>query len=768
VVPLYPTSGPFWNDYVKADGTTRFDATDTACDPASDGPTYEACIHAGEVRALRVPGASSCAGLTATDALGAFDWTCIVKAGQAWVVSSALKPAKHLADLIDFTAGVLRTNSLTVTSGGSTLAASAPAVWWANPVRSEKAGIASGGVVAVHTIVIAPVGSAGRYYVNAQKAAMVVEPGTTVTGDMNVTGSFAWVEGRFQNQSTASVGGGSFSVIRGLRSDGSLGSGVTIQTCKACVATDLEGNRASSVAAGGSNISLAKLTGCRIQRATSVGSLKHGILLGDITSSVLEDFTDTNSANIGLGSLRVVGSTLRRLSVQGSGGDGYQLYDTMTSTFDDVSLNQAGTYGYYLSSSASGPGSRAINGGNRFRRVRAIGAQLEGISIRGEVNATVFDDVLVADNGRGNSVGGLYVGSGPAMSFYNVRVSGSSDGVHIGSYPARFANVITSGTDIGLRAFPPAGGHVLQNVTAVDGSVRNVYSQGRTGTYSNVLSVNGGVGWLGDGTSLGTFPQLNFNSVVTDNATAGISLALNIDWFQFSGVLKVGSNAGSGDCSIVAGAKGITNACAMANGSTAAVTVGGSAAATFVGRVASDAANTTDTAGAATYATTLDFSAFDNPERAWGLAGAGAWPHVSQQGPCKGTSACAIYDWSLRAADTLARNITPLPSGNDTLTSIYVNTPSPTAQANCDYDDPGTVFSTTPIAHCETTFLRGAVEIVDDGIGDDDTLCESNETCLYSPNAGGYQGHGSLISAGAFTPGTLTGITLVRYETNGR
>lgn len=42
------------------------------------------------------------------------------------------------------------------------------------------------------------------------------------------------------------------------------------------------------------------------------------------------------------------------------------------------------------------------------------------------------------------------------------------------------------------------------------------------------------------------------------------------------------------------------------------------------------------------------------------------------------------------------------------------------------YDDPGTTFSATTSPHRETTFLRGAVQIPDDGIGDDDARYESN------------------------------------------
>ncbi len=60
---------------------------------------------------------------------------------------------------------------------------------------------------------------------------------------------------------------------------------------------------------------------------------------------------------------------------------------------------------------------------------------------------------------------------------------------------------------------------------------------------------------------------------------------------------------------------------------------------------------------------------------------------------------------------------------------------------------------------------------MDDGIGNDNLLCESNEICLYMPNIGSYQGYGDLVSAGAFTDSTtggLTGITLMEYENNGR
>ena len=56
-----------------------------------------------------------------------------------------------------------------------------------------------------------------------------------------------------------------------------------------------------------------------------------------------------------------------------------------------------------------------------------------------------------------------------------------------------------------------------------------------------------------------------------------------------------------------------------------------------------------------------------------------------------------------------------------------------------------------------------------DLIGNDNGLCESGETCLYTPNLGSYQGHGALVPVGnAFVPGLLTNVTLLRYSVNGR
>jgi hypothetical protein len=131
------------------------------------------------------------------------------------------------------------------------------------------------------------------------------------------------------------------------------------------------------------------------------------------------------------------------------------------------------------------------------------------------------------------------------------------------------------------------------------------------------------------------------------------------------------------------------------------------------------------------------------------------------RGRCIGTNTCQLWDFGLSAADTLLRERLPLPDGDD----VVLHTWSAAAAGPCGVIAGGATWTGTA---CQSTFLRGAIELLEDGAGDDDGLCESNEACLYLPNLGAYQGDGPLVSAGAFVDGQLTGITLLRRATNGR
>ena len=78
-------------------------------------------------------------------------------------------------------------------------------------------------------------------------------------------------------------------------------------------------------------------------------------------------------------------------------------------------------------------------------------------------------------------------------------------------------------------------------------------------------------------------------------------------------------------------------------------------------------------------------------------------------------------------------------------------------------------YSLTDLATPPHTFLVNAVEIMGDEIGNENGLCESNESCIYSPNFGVYQGEGDYLSNGTclFVDGTVSGVTMYAYPTNG-
>lgn len=69
---------------------------------------------------------------------------------------------------------------------------------------------------------------------------------------------------------------------------------------------------------------------------------------------------------------------------------------------------------------------------------------------------------------------------------------------------------------------------------------------------------------------------------------------------------------------------------------------------------------------------------------------------------------------------------------------------------------------------CQSTFLLNAGELLGDGAGNENGLCESNETCVVTANVGFYQGHGSLSGAGSIgAGGAVETVTLQSYASNG-
>jgi hypothetical protein len=405
-----------------------------------------------------------------------------------------------------------------------------------------------------------------------------------------------------------------------------------------------------------------------------------------------------------------------------------------------------------------------------------------GIEVRDGRNNR-FEDILVASSASSATGRGLTITTTLGF-FQNVRIFGvRRGGLLVGSFSrgTRLANVLVAGGETMLEngASTGRGGNVIQNATFANAHRDPVFQQ-VTGAslyvsdrgpkmLLNVLGLNSHFGLLNNSV-LGQYYPYYENLVLVGNTDVAISLNNNAS-LHLAGEVRLGRDTVGNVCFALAGSLGLSETCQNEAPSTANITPTATDLDVVVGPVTSDSANASDTGGTAPYATTLDFTTFETPERGWGKTGASQWPGVDQRGWCTTGDTCQIYDFSLRATDTTARNIVAaIPTGNDVLVSFEEGPDStdPTDQAYCDTNSPGSVYVAGTPGTCQATFLKNAVELMFDGIGDDDNFCESNETCLFSPNAGAYQGHGPLVSAGTFVDGQITGVTLMRYQTNGR
>lgn len=178
-----------------------------------------------------------------------------------------------------------------------------------------------------------------------------------------------------------------------------------------------------------------------------------------------------------------------------------------------------------------------------------------------------------------------------------------------------------------------------------------------------------------------------------------------------------------------------------------------------VGKVTTDdSANTSDSSGQGASPSTVEPFRFISPFRTWGKNPSGGWPSVDSQGACVG--ACRIFDWAIKAGDINLLN------RSDDFTNVNGGW---TDNTTC----PAAVHGDKTIVYLSKKYLSNAAEILFDGIGNDDGLCESNEACLYQPNVGAYMGHGpfegtpNCVFQDGVSADAVTNIKMFRYPQNG-
>ncbi|MFO7592415.1 MAG: right-handed parallel beta-helix repeat-containing protein [Pseudomonadota bacterium] len=807
VQPLYSNAAS-WLGFVENDGVDEYSASNAYCS-SDDAATQAGCLHGGEYRTILLQHLNSCENVSATDDLGLFDWTCIDSNGIR-LVTSGLKAGKYMSDMMDFTGIGFKPNFVTVFDG-ATYDSTSPAIWWNNKVIQNNTGanLKSG---TVHLIT----DSIARRYYMGERTALIMKPGTTLFAPSGNTYSsatvhtgsyvfdFLWFEGNIQGNQVANTEGigwsrGHASVISNTTVEGMSGVGIEVSGSHLkMIDVNSSNNGRGIIIYGGSNSTFQNLTvskniGSGIRTNVYGSTFKNvvandnadgtGIELGYVNNATISNLTANNNAT--------------GIEILGAGSD----YEPVT--IDGLTAN--GNAGIGVTVGGVGKGSNIAN-------IAAHNNGDDGAHI-GLYDSSVAENVATTFNGGD----GLYI-NGSRAKYINIRTA--NNGASGVSSTYNYGNTIQGATSTNNAGagfnFIKTGGLIAENILATNNAGSgiqynmNVTSGFDPGVFMNVTSANNvGDGFLihgGHATQLSSILLVNnggsgfvtglvdgytedfvINNMLSAN-NSGFGIELHSDNDYFTGLLEVGTNAG-GDCSVDPGTtqypttnagltqggsgKNPTYVCGISGLSDATLIDGIDASSTVVAEVFDDdTANSDDVSGAALFDNITDWSSFEHAYRVWGADGPTAFADAGNQGACNTQgSDCRIWDWSISTADLgdagtvpASYDVLALPGGNDTLTIDWDGF-SPDSQEYCDTNFPG---STWDGVTCISTYLRNATEISGDGIGNDNALCESGETCLYTPNIGAYQGHGALVNAGTFTNGELTGITLMKHESLGR
>ena len=460
-------------------------------------------------------------------------------------------------------------------------------------------------------------------------------------------------------------------------------------------------------------------------------------------------------------------SVVQNITVNTCSGNGVSLDGSHNNFVNDISAENCTSYAVYLSESTNNVINQVRASGDNFAKGVGVGLNANDNTISNITAYDLYSGIVMGEN-SGNHISKVYVSK--ANTAVDLKVS---YGVNTLSELSLFNNYIgvrfdrnsedyvvsqvtTANNFFGIYYDNAASSNVVMQATAVNtnhGLFADIINVGpadiQNNTIVSMVASNNNTGLRLYYTYLDPSYYSVINTTISDyvgaNNNYGIWLSRPTGNY-FTGTWKLGNNL-TNDCLLefLAVTDGMLTDCTPQSPSDFMLTLDVTTQNSFVGKIASnDNNNLSDTTGSADYPAVVrsfDWTNFENFYRGWGIDGS-VFPNADQRQQWN-SGAGRIWDWSLKSTDTVLRNVLSLPTGNDTLTHTWGD-------------------ATT------TTFLRNAVEIAQDGIGNDNGLCESNETCLFTPNIASYQGHGDQVSAGSFTNGALTGITLVKYSVNGR
>lgn len=359
------------------------------------------------------------------------------------------------------------------------------------------------------------------------------------------------------------------------------------------------------------------------------------------------------------------------------------------------------------------------------------------------IESAVSDDAaMVVDSSASNNFSFVKVNS----AHVGLRVVDLSFTSRVTEYNV-FSNVFINGMSGNGLSIDLGGKSIFTTMTIAntDGGINHSANTNNV-TYHNVLMANN----KSTGLSVVNSNNLTlgqFSSFYTDDA-----LSMNaVTSSTVNGNLLFGNNLNS-DCAITGQAPLVNTVCSnnVSNNVTsppeATVVTNVDISNSFVGQViAKNFPSVADWILGDWLDTTHFFYSWNK---------AGAFLARASSGYCDSAETdCHLHNYALSSADTEI-----LGKSDDATSSngAFV------VGASC----PGAVSGNKKLTNSDATiiYLKNAIEI--DGLGNGNGLCESGETCLYTPNFGAYQGHGKFGKCN-FSSGSISNVVMFGYESNG-
>ncbi|HRG48232.1 MAG TPA: right-handed parallel beta-helix repeat-containing protein, partial [Leptospiraceae bacterium] len=356
-----------------------------------------------------------------------------------------------------------------------------------------------------------------------------------------------------------------------------------------------------------------------------------------------------------------------------------------------------------------------------------------GIYLFGASN-NYLEDIVISNMGSGTTNGGLNLTNSSYNFLNSVSISnGAATGINYSGSSTNntYLNFLIMNHAANGISFSAANDSIVFNVTSVNNTGDGINASSHSSFFSNIALVNNGAGGISGGPLSNPTVQ-NLSAISNVN---GIAISGGLNYFYGRGMIR-GSGNTSSDCQSASGFVGglASGGCPIsAPSDSISFTTTGSVVSSFVGKSAIDSKNASGLSGTSlTFSAAFDWVTFDTFFKSIGLFNANSFPHSLHRGLCAGASSCTIWDFSLKSTDTVLRNanITGGGSGCPTAATMFVHTWTAASQAACN----SVIGATFNGSTCTSTILRNSIELINDGVGNDNGLCEANEDCLLTPN----------------------------------